>query len=160
MKPDAFRFRGVQQEFINSVSSSCCFSLRLLPARSHVTRFVCCFTRSKRARLLRFWLDLRCEPSFSYLMQLSGSRRQSVLHMNLSQCNQPMVGVRARPLSRASAAGTVKNTRRNREMYILALKRVTFYASGDNGQLDSVVCVYFPVFIEPPPPVNDADVNQ
>lgn len=41
----------------------------------------------------------------SYLMQLSGSRSQSVLHMNLSQCSQPIVGCRARPLSSASAAG-------------------------------------------------------
>lgn len=144
----------------NSASSSCWFSLIVLPVCSHVTLFVCCFTSSKRARLLRCWLDLRCEPSFSYLTQLSGSRRQSVLHMNLSQCNQPMVGVRAKPLSRASAAGPVKNTRRNREMCILAPKRVTFYASGDTGQLDSVVFVYFPVFLGPPPPVNDVDANQ
>lgn len=49
--------------------------------------------------------------SGSYLMQLSGSRRQSVLHMNLSQCNQPMVGFSARPLSSASAAGPMKATR-------------------------------------------------
>lgn len=49
--------------------------------------------------------------SGSYLMQLSGSRWQSVLHMNLSQCNQPMVGFSARPLSSASAAGPMKATR-------------------------------------------------
>lgn len=41
-------------------------------------------------------------------MQLPGSLSQSILHMNLSQCSQPMVGVRARPLSKASAAGLVK----------------------------------------------------
>lgn len=52
-------------------------------------------------------------PAVSYLMQLSGSLSQSVLHMNLSQCSQPMVGVRASPLSRASvlrAASRDKNT--------------------------------------------------
>lgn len=49
--------------------------------------------------------------SGSYLMQLSGSRRQSVLHMNLSQCNQPMVGFSARPLSSASAAGPINAAR-------------------------------------------------
>lgn len=43
--------------------------------------------------------------SGSYLMQLSGSCLQSMLHINLSQCSQPIVGFSARPLSRASAAG-------------------------------------------------------
>lgn len=50
----------------------------------------------------------------SYLMQLSGSRSQSVLHMNLSQCSQPIVGCRARPLSSASAAGGGRRPRSER----------------------------------------------
>ena len=37
--------------------------------------------------------------SDSYLMQLLGSVSQSTLHMNLSQCSQPIVGVSASPLS-------------------------------------------------------------
>lgn len=74
-----------------------------------------------RVLVEKFWL-----VDFSHLMQLSGSWSQSVLHMNLSQCNQPMVGVRARPLSRASAAGPIKKTRANTEMYIFAPKRVAF----------------------------------
>lgn len=97
---------------------------------------------------------------FSHLMQLSGSWSQSVLHMNLSQCNQPMVGVRARPLSRASAAGPIKKTRANTEMYIFAPKRVAFYASGDNGQLDSVVWFHFLVSWDRPLSVSDVDLNQ
>ena len=35
----------------------------------------------------------------SYLIQLSGSFLQSVLHLNRSHDNQPMGGVKARPLS-------------------------------------------------------------
>lgn len=90
-------------------------------------------------------------------MQFSGSWSQAVLHMNLSQCNQPMVGVRARPFSRASAAGPIKNTRENTEMYIFALKRVAFYASSDNDQIDSVVWFHF---LGPPPSASDVDLNQ
>lgn len=80
--------------------------------------------------------------------------------MNLSQCNQPMVGVRARPLSSASAAGPTKKTRNNTEMDIFAPKRVAFYASGDNDQLDSVVWFHFPVSLHRPLLVSDVDLNQ
>lgn len=37
----------------------------------------------------------------TYLIQLCGSLTQSVLHLNLSQANHPMGGVRANPFSRA-----------------------------------------------------------
>lgn len=53
----------------------------------------------------RTWTYSMWVTSGSYLMQFSGSCVQSVLHINLSQCSQPMVGFSARPLSRASAAG-------------------------------------------------------
>lgn len=82
----------------------------------------------------------RCEPGFSYLTQFSGSRSQAILHMNLSQCNQPMVGVSANPLSRATAAGPNKNhTRININRYIFTLKHIIW----DNDALDSVVWAYF-----------------
>lgn len=60
----------------------------------------------------------------SYLMQLSGSLSQSILHKNLSQCNQPIVGVSASPLSNASAAGLTEETsaRRNAALYIFIFK--------------------------------------
>lgn len=62
--------------------------------------------------------DNRITP---YLMQLFGSVSQSMLHMNLSQCSQPMVGFSARPLSSASAAGLIKLiiTRRQAALLIL-----------------------------------------
>lgn len=47
-----------------------------------------------------------------YLIQLSGSFLQSVLHLNRSQASQPMGGVFTRPFSRAnvkSATDTIKH---------------------------------------------------
>lgn len=43
----------------------------------------------------------------TYLMQFSGSPSQSVLHLNRSQDNHPIGGVRAKPFSKAVTFGTV-----------------------------------------------------
>lgn len=50
-------------------------------------------------------------PYLLYLIQESGSSWQSRLHMKRSQCSQPMVGVIAKPLSRALAPGKLQRTR-------------------------------------------------
>lgn len=73
--------------------------------------------------------------SVSYLMQLLGSLPQSILHMNLSQCNQPIVGFSARPLSSASTAGLIKpiNARRHAALDMFAFKLNTH--TGDNKRL-------------------------
>lgn len=59
--------------------------------------------------MLLFSEHLRLIRSRAHLMQFWGSASQSMLHINLSQCNQPMVGVNARPLS-SDEAGTNKDT--------------------------------------------------
>ncbi len=49
----------------------------------------------------------------SHLMQLYGSLSQSVLHLNLSQANQPMGGVRANPFSKAWPTSHMRHTEVN-----------------------------------------------
>lgn len=46
----------------------------------------------------------------TYLIQLSGSFLQSVLHLNRSQASQPMGGVKASPLSRPDIFPSRHNT--------------------------------------------------
>lgn len=89
-----------------------------------------------------------CPPAvsgcFSHLMQLSGSLSQSILHMNLSQCSQPMVGVRARPLSKASAAGLVKLKTARRK---IALRIFTLYlCSSSNTIRKNNSCLFHDLF--------------
>lgn len=113
------------------------------------------------ARLARNRRSDPGSPVVSYLMQLSGSLSQSVLHRNLSQCSQPIVGVSARPLSNASAAGLIKTTRARAHatMYILTVKRDTFHSTVTTV----CVCVFKPSYFlvlnsySPPPPPWKSD---
>ncbi len=53
-------------------------------------------------------------------MQFLGSFRQSVLHRNLCQANQPMGGVRARPLSKQIPLG-IEFSRKNAQQETIQL---------------------------------------
>lgn len=85
-----------------------------------------CFSSVTGHTVLNLWV--------SYLMQLWGSVSQSILHMNLSQCNQPMVGVSARPLSSASAAGLIETTSASRNVSL------SMFALCEHRWLAKTVC--------------------
>lgn len=65
---------------------------------------------SHMQRLLFSWKRSSGSRDLTNLMQLSGSFAQSMLHINLSQWSQPMVGVSAKPLFKASVLKASKTT--------------------------------------------------
>lgn len=101
--------------------------------------------------------DHRSSSDVSYLMQLLGSLSQSILHMNLSQCSQPIVGFSARPLSNASAVGLIKtrSARRHTDLHIVTFKLDTFCTTMPIS--DCVwIWIYFLVYnVFSPPPLDD-----